>query len=176
MDYRYSFTFLPFQELLESATLTNQEVGNKIISSPNGGAAEHGGNNKHRAHSTGRSKYVVLMHLNGDGSALVGQLNWHRLSAQSYFALPLPDLICPVTHLFFPPSTQFPLSANPCMIRPSAVSFHCRLICRAGYMLLLTSVSLHAPVLSPYPPGKHILFLECLLQQHNVPSRLGCCH
>ncbi|XP_033000891.1 eIF-2-alpha kinase GCN2 isoform X1 [Lacerta agilis] len=51
------------QERLESAALTNQEVsvsrditGNKVTSSLNGGATEHGGNNKYRANSTGRSK------------------------------------------------------------------------------------------------------------------------
>ncbi|XP_062973789.1 eIF-2-alpha kinase GCN2 [Elgaria multicarinata webbii] len=51
------------QERLESATLTNQDnstsrdaAGNKIAASLNGGVTEHGGNNKYRAHSTGRSK------------------------------------------------------------------------------------------------------------------------
>ncbi|XP_060616148.2 eIF-2-alpha kinase GCN2 [Anolis sagrei] len=49
------------QERLESAALTSQDIsagrdgtGNKITS--NGGAMEHAGNNKYRAHSTGRSK------------------------------------------------------------------------------------------------------------------------
>uniref|UniRef100_A0A6J0TZA8 non-specific serine/threonine protein kinase n=1 Tax=Pogona vitticeps TaxID=103695 RepID=A0A6J0TZA8_9SAUR len=51
------------QERLESATLTNQDIlpsrdaaGNKLMTSFNGGATEHGGNNKYRAHSTGRSR------------------------------------------------------------------------------------------------------------------------
>ncbi|XP_061467441.1 eIF-2-alpha kinase GCN2 [Rhineura floridana] len=51
------------QERLGSAALTSQEIstsrdaiGNKIISSLNEGATEHGGNNKYRTNSTGRSK------------------------------------------------------------------------------------------------------------------------
>ncbi|CAM2115950.1 unnamed protein product [Caretta caretta] len=51
------------QERLEIATFTSQEnsfkrdtVGHKSASGLNGGALEHGGNNKHRTNSTGRSK------------------------------------------------------------------------------------------------------------------------
>ncbi|CAM4576104.1 unnamed protein product [Lepidochelys olivacea] len=51
------------QEHLEIATFTSQEnsfkrdtVGHKSASGLNGGALEHGGNNKHRTNSTGRSK------------------------------------------------------------------------------------------------------------------------
>ncbi|EMP26779.1 Eukaryotic translation initiation factor 2-alpha kinase 4 [Chelonia mydas] len=51
------------EERLEIATFTSQEnsfkrdtVGHKSASGLNGGALEHGGNNKHRTNSTGRSK------------------------------------------------------------------------------------------------------------------------
>uniref|UniRef100_A0A8D2L7J5 eIF-2-alpha kinase GCN2 n=1 Tax=Varanus komodoensis TaxID=61221 RepID=A0A8D2L7J5_VARKO len=85
------------QEHLENAALTNQDIctsreaaGNKNTASLNGGATEHAGNNKHRAHSTGRSKrerqYSMcssddspgsseVLHFNTSGS---GQLKVHK--------------------------------------------------------------------------------------------------
>ncbi|XP_066486754.1 eIF-2-alpha kinase GCN2 isoform X2 [Tiliqua scincoides] len=82
------------QELLESATLTHQEisasrdtVGNKIILSPNGDATEHGGHNKYRAHSTGRSKrerqYSACSNEDSPGCSeilyfSIGQLKVHK--------------------------------------------------------------------------------------------------
>lgn len=57
------FLFLNSQERLEIAALTSQENpsgkdtgGLKYGTNLNGGSLEHGGNNKHRAHSIGRSK------------------------------------------------------------------------------------------------------------------------
>lgn len=62
------FTFmLSFQERLSNTTLTKQDpstvqdvAGSKTTVSITTGATDHVGNNKYRANSAGRSKYVFI--------------------------------------------------------------------------------------------------------------------